>query len=177
MKILKVIKKIVLGILAAIFFSFVIINTVLLLNINKYGVTQFGDLTIVPIKNKITSDKYQKGDIVIVEQRTLDNISVGNEIFVYKTQKTGAPIIDFGIVGEVHIEDEALSFENGATYSADLIVGAANKVYNDVGTIYNFFQSTWGFFFFILLPSFLIFIYELYAIITEIKYGREETLK
>lgn len=176
MKALKLIKKIILGIVVIIFFIFVISNTVLLLNINKYGVTQFENITVIPIKNKVTSNKYQKGDIVLVEQRKLDNISIGDEIFVYKTQKSGAPIIDFGVIGEVHPEDEAVSFENGATYSADLIVGEANKVYNDVGTIFNFFQSTWGFFFFILLPSFLIFIYELYAIIVEIKYGRQETL-
>lgn len=174
MKVLNAIKKLILGIIAIIFFSFVIFNTVLLLNINKYGVTQFDNISIITIKNEVTSENYKKGDVVIVQSKKLENIIIGDEIFVYKTQKTGAPIIDFGIVGEVHNEDDAISFENGATYSSDLMIGSATKIYNNIGTYLNIVQSTWGFLFLILLPSFLIFIYELYAIIVEIKYGKEE---
>lgn len=174
MKVLKVLKSIILGIIAIIYFSFVIFNTILLLNVNKYGVTQFDNITIITIKNEVSSEKYLKGDAVIVETKKLDNIIIGDEIFVYKTQKTGAPIIDFGTVGEIHYEDDAISFENGATYSYDLVIGKASKIYNNIGTFLNIVQSTWGFLFIVLLPSFLIFIYELYAIIVEIKYGKEE---
>ena len=37
-----------------------------------------------------------------------------------------------------------------------------------------FDESKWGFLFIVLVPCFLIFIYEVYALIIEIKYGAEE---
>ena len=166
---MKVVRNFIVGILLTVYFIFVIFNTIILLNINNYGVTQFDDVTLVSIRNEITSDKYKKGDIVLVRYKDITKIVPGDEIFVYKVQKSGRPLIDFGTVGEIHVEESAISFENGATYSMDLSIGSAYKVFPDLGSVYNIVQSSWGFFFLILLPSFLIFIYELYAIIVEIK--------
>ncbi len=173
---MKIIKNIFLGILAVIYFTFVIFNTILLLNINKYKVTQFDDLSVIIIKNNLTSENYKKGDVVLVRNKNLADIKLGDEIFVYKTQKTGAPQIDLGVVGEVHLTEEAISFENGATYSESLLIGSAERVIEKVGTVLGMIQSTWGFFFIVLIPSFLIFIYELYAIIIEVKLNKKNAL-
>ncbi|MDD2504945.1 MAG: hypothetical protein PHF21_01580 [Bacilli bacterium] len=174
---MKVIKKIIFGILAVTYFLFVIINTILMLNINKYGSTQFDDKTFVVIRSEISSDKYLKGDLVITKKPKLSEIEIGDEIFVYKIKRDGSPVIDLGIIGDLHPDNDAISFENGASYQMDLVLGKTEKIYNNIGHYYGLVQSQWGFLFVILIPSFLLFIYELYAIIVEIKYGKPEANK
>ena len=175
MKVVKVIKNIVVGFLLIAFFGFAITITITLLNLNKYGVTQFNDTSLIVIKEEISSDKYQKGDLVTVNQKKIDKIKPGDEIFIYKVKKDGGVSIDVGIIGEVHKENDAISFENGSTYDMKYAAGEANKIYsNNIGNYYSLFQSKWGFLFIILVPSFLIFVYEIYALVVEVKYGKDE---
>lgn len=175
MKVLNAIKKIVIGILAIIFFSFAILMTVLLLNYNKYGVTKFGSTSLILINDEISSDNYEKGDLVLVETAKIEDIIIGDEVFSYKVDSDGIASIDVGTIGEVHNAEDAIVFENGSTYAMQFVVGKASKTYSDIGTYLSIVESKWGFLFIILVPSFLIFINQLYTLIVEIKYGSEET--
>ena len=74
MKVLNIIKSIILGILFVVYFTFVIIMTVLLLNFNDYGVTQFGNTSFIIIDDEISNDNYVKGDLVIVEKEKIEKI-------------------------------------------------------------------------------------------------------
>ena len=174
---MKIVKKIIVGFIAAVYFIFVIINTILMLNINNYGVTQFDDKTLVVIKSDISSEKYLKGDLIIVHKPRFSEIEIGDELFIYKIKKDGTPVIDLGVVGDLHARDESISFENGASYEMEYVIGQAENIYNNIGKYFGLVQSQWGFLFIILIPSFLIFIYELYAIIVEVKYGKPEHKK
>ncbi len=173
MNVLKKIKSFILTVLGVVFFAFALAMTILLLNYNKYGVTQFGETSIVLIKNKITSDHFQKGDLVIVEAQTLDTINVGDEVFAYKVNKDESVTIDVGVVGNIYKDSNAIVFENGSSYDMEYVAGTAVKKYEKWGGILAFITSKWGFLFLILVPGFLIFIYELYALIVEIKYGSD----
>ena len=55
----------------------------------------------------------------------------------------------------------------------DYVIGGSEKVYHEIGKYFGIVQSQWGFLFIILVPS-LIFVYELYAIIVEVKYGKPD---
>lgn len=174
MKALKMIKKILIGIVVAIYFAFVIFMTVLLLNYNKYGVTQFENKSLIIIRDEISTNNYKKGDLVIVQSKKINNIKVGDEIFTYQIAANGEVNIDLGIVGEVHEEEQAITYENGSNYSMDFVIGSAEKTYEKVGNYLSVIESKWGFLFIVLVPSFLIFIYEVYNLIVEIKYGADE---
>lgn len=174
MKVLETIKSIFVTILGVIFFLFALSMTLLLLNYNDYGVTQFGDTSLILIKGDVSSENYTKGDLVIVEAKKLKDLEVGDELFTYNVAKDHSVSIDLGIIGEIYTEEDAISFENGSTYSSEFIAGQATKIYHNVGTFISLVTSQWGFLFVVLVPGFLIFIYELYALIVEIKYGDEE---
>jgi hypothetical protein len=176
MKIVKIIKKIIIWVLAIAFFAFAITMTALLLNYNKYGVTQIDKTSLILIRDEISSDNYQKGDLVIVEGKKIDAISEGDELFAYKVDKDGNVSIDLGIVDKIHTEENAISLKNGATYSMTFIVGKASKVYDNIGTYLSIIESKWGFLFIILVPSLLILIYEIYTLVVEIKYGSDENV-
>lgn len=174
MKVVEVIKKVFLTTLTVMFFAFAIIMTFLLLNFNDYGVTKVGSTSLVIINDDIASEKYKKGDLVIVEEKRLRNIKVGDELFVYRIDSRGKANIELGNVGQVHEDSEAISFENGDNYSYEFIIGIAQNKYSGIGTFLSIVESKWGFLFAILVPSFLFFIYQVYALIVEIKYGDQE---
>ena len=174
MKGLKVIKKIFLGIIGVIFFVFAVTMSIFLLNRNKFGVTEFNNTSYLAIKEKLAYDNYQKGDLVLVEKKKIKNINPGVEIFIYQVDSTGVVSIDVGIIGATDLEANNVSFEGGATYAMEFIMGEASKVYKNVGTYLSIIQSTWGFLFMIVVPCFLIFIHQIYVLVVEVKYGKEE---
>ena len=173
-KVLETIKKILIGIIGTAYFIFALIMTILLLNYNDYGVTQFGNKSLVIINDEIASENYEKGDLVIVEGKRVDKIELGEEIFTYRIDSRGIPSIQVGIVGDIYIEDDAIAFENGETYSMEFVAGVGTESYEHLGTALSIIESQWGFLFIVLVPCFLIFIYEVYSLIVEIKYGAEE---
>ena len=173
-KIIKKIKSFIAGVLMLIFFIFAISMTMLLLNYNKFGLTQFGDTTFVIINDSISSETFKKGDLVLVKAQKLTDLEIGNEIFVYRVNSDGSVSIELGKVGEIYPEEDAVAFENGDIFSNQFVIGTADEIYNDIGTYLAIIESKWGFLFIVLVPCLLIFIYELYALIVEIKYGADE---
>ena len=57
MKVIEKIKKVLLGIVIVVFSCFAIFMTILLLNYNDYGVTEFGDTSLIIIKREISSER------------------------------------------------------------------------------------------------------------------------
>lgn len=172
--VLKKIKSIFSLMLGVCFFAFALAMSLLLLNYNKYGLTQFGDTTLIIINGNLTSEDFKRGDLVLVESRNLDRLNVGENAFAYRVDGQGRVSIELGKIGKVYKEENAISFENGSTFDAEFLAGVPYKTYVNVGRFLSVVESKWGFLFIILVPCFLIFIYEVYALIIEIKYGAEE---
>ena len=82
--------------------------------------------------------------------------------------------IEFGVVGKVYESENDISFENGSTFDMKLVIGTPEKVYKNIGSVLSIVNSKWGFLFIILVPCFLIFIYQIYELVIEIKFGKEE---
>ncbi len=171
---MKIVKKIIIATVVVLFFAFAILMSIVLLNHNDYGVPQFGDTTLVVINNNISSTKYEEGDLVIVKAKRLDKIQVGDEIFGYRKMEDDSIELDFGIIGEVFVDEGGISYENGTQFTMAYVAGEATEVYKGIGTFLAIIQSTWVFLFVIVVPCFLIFIYQIYALIIEIKYGTDE---
>ena len=174
MKILQAIKKILLVALGVAYFTFALIMTLLLLNFNDYGVTQFGDTSLVILSERVSSDEFKKGDLVIVENVDVRDLKVGETIFTYSIDGKGVAHIEIGKVGEIYPDERAVSFENGDTFSQEFVAGVNVKTYHNLGLFLSIIESQWGFLFLVLVPCFLLFIYQVYALIVEIKYGAEE---
>lgn len=174
-KVLQAIKNFIVGVIGCMFFAFAISITILLLNYNKYGLTQFESTTFVMISDLISSETFKKGDLVLVKSKKIADLKVGEEIFVYRMVSNNKIIVEVGKVGQIYLEEDAVAFENGDIFSTEFIIGTPNKTYNKIGTYLSIVESKWGFLFTILVPCLLIFIYEIYALIVEIKYGAEES--
>ena len=174
MKTLKTIKNILMGTVITVFYAFALLMTVLLLNFNKYGVTEFGDTSLIILEQEISNENYSKGDLIIVQKPRYDLINKGDEIFTYSVNNKGVAFVEVGKVGEKHDNEQAISFENGASFSDEFIIGKATKTYKNLGTFLSIVESKWGFLFIVLVPGFVVFLYEIYALIIEIKYGDDD---
>ena len=174
MKILRLIKNIILSILGIIFFTFAIAMTVFVLNYNKFGVAEINENSFLLIKEDLSNAKYKKGDLVIVKNKKISRINVGDEIFTYKLETGGAVSVNVGIIEEIFIEESAVSYENGEYYSMEFVIGTADKIIPKIGDILSLILNRWGFLFVIVLPIFFIFISQIYSLIVEIKYGDED---
>ena len=181
MKALEAIKKVFVGLLGMAFFIFALGMTILLLAYNDYGLTQFGSKTWILMTHDIYSENFSKGDLVIVESRGFtkglgyaDKVEVGDEIFAARVDAYGNVFIEVGIVGKLYEDENAIAFENGSTFDIKFVIGEAVDSYPTIGGILSIITSKWGFLFLVLVPCFLIFIYEIYSLIIEIKYGDEE---
>lgn len=174
MKVIEKIKKVLIGVFIFAFSCFAIFMTVLLLNYNDYGVTEIGDKSFIIIAREISSKKYKKGDLVITEKVAYDAIKKGDEVFAYSVDGKQKVNIEVGEVADLYPKDKTIAFKNGAGFSQEFIAGKAIKTYEGVGTYLSFIESKWGFLFIVLVPCFIIFIYEIYALIVEIRYGDEE---
>lgn len=175
MKAIKVIKNIVISIVLVVFFAFTITMTILLLNYNKFGVTQFDDVSLLIIKKNFSSETYPKDSLVFVESKKVTDYKIGEEVFTYHLDGTGGVDIQLGVVGQIYEKDDAIAFKNGGTYSSQFIIGTGYKIYPGLGKILSIIESKWGFLFIILVPNFFLFIYQLYSLIIRIKYNKEET--
>ena len=95
-KVFKIIKKIIITIIALIYFSFVLAMSMLLLNYNKYGVTEFNGTSLIILKEDVNNEKYEKGDLLVIQYKDIKNIQIGDEIFVYRIRDNKDVAIDFG---------------------------------------------------------------------------------
>lgn len=171
MKVLEAIKNFIIFVVGVAYFAFALFMTVLLLNYNRFNITQFGNDSLVMINENISNEAYQKGDLVIVKKVKFEEMEKGQYLFTYRIDNRRVATIQVGKIGTIYEEEKAITFENGETYSDEFIAGVEVKKYPKIGGILSVIESKWGFLFIVLVPCFLIFIYEVYSLIVEIKYG------
>lgn len=174
-KTLKIVRNIIIGVFLFIYLSFIVIISTLLLNRNEYGVTQFGDKALIIIDEQVTSDKYKKGSLVIVESKKINELNVNEEIFVYKTNKKENKLqIIISKIGKINDEknNSYIVLENdGTSWGEDFIAGTAVTTYEKIGNFLSFIESKWMFFCLLIVPCFFILLYEIHLVIVTIKFG------
>lgn len=169
---MKKILNILLGLIGIVYFIVVIGVTTCLICYNDYKVTVFGDKSLIIIDN---DDKYSNGDLVVFEK---GDVQVGDEIFFYEVTN-GVASINVGNVTEIEkVTDSESTFtinENHDISSESLIGKTADaKVYSKVGKVLSVLESKFGFLILVILPTLLLFLYEVYRLIIEIKTPIEE---
>lgn len=155
--------------------------TVLLLSYNDYHCSVLGGYTFVLVTDDELEDYgYAKGSLVLVEETKPKNINPGDGIFLYKVISPSEFEINYA---EVILKDESKGqydvsyvLEGGIVLEHEDVIGSAKKakVIPHMGTILSILESRYGYLFLIVVVSFIAFLYEIYELIMEIKYGERE---
>jgi len=168
-------KKIIRNIVIVLYAIIAISVTICLLSYNEYKVTVFGQTSLVIIDSDKLEPEYNKGDLVIVDGSK--EIKIGDKIFFYNKQLaiTVAEITKMTTVSETQV---TYTLEGDVPLSSDYVIGNAEGVtaIGKLGSIMGVLESKWGFLLLVVLPAVIAFLYQIFAVITEVKgnKGNEE---
>ena len=173
---MKVVGKILLGIIGSIYLVIVVFLTACLLNYNDYNVTQFSRDTLIIIGKDAIGD-YQEGDLVVVYRNLNKDINAGDYVFFYNTTSK-ENVISYAkveLAEQVTSTETTFTIEGGYKLSSEYIIGkdSTAKTYHKVGKVLSILESRWGFLMFVIFPVLLVFMYEIYAFIMELKESKK----
>lgn len=174
---MKKVGKIILKSVEVLIILYVIMISTVLLCRNKYGYTQFGDKTIVTMGQKDTKylKEFDKKDLIVLKSVDFDETKVGEEVYYYAIENENY-IIKKGKIsdksGEASNAIYTIEQSDTKDVSNDKVLGKLDKVYSNLGQVLFFLSSRIGFLIFVLLPILVLFIYEIYDFIMEIKFEK-----
>lgn len=171
-KVLRIVRNIIFGVFLVLYLSVIICASTLVLKRNDFGYTQFGNKSLLDIREN--TDKYSKGQLVVVERKSIDNLKAGDEVFIYQTNQTEKTVkIVSSTIKEVFTEENnpyvTINLDDSA-WGQDYIAGQKVKVYDSIGGVLSFVESKWIFFVIFIVPCFFILLYEIYSVIIVIKF-------
>lgn len=171
----KVLKGII-DIIGILYLLVIIFVTACLLCYNDYKVTEmFGYSFIIIDEN---SEKFTDGDLILFKKDEMNEVSLNEEVFFYEVTN-GIPSINCGTVSNiVTISDDEKTFtiNDNHDISSDSLIGrvsSATRV-SKLGKILSILESRFGFLILVILPTLILFLYEIYRVIIEIKTPLDE---
>lgn len=177
---MKNIGKIMLGILIVIYVAIAMFLTTCLLKYNDYKITEFGEKSLIIVSDDVLEEEYKKGSLLIVEKNE-ENIKKGDKIVFYNTyeNQVSIAISDVLLIEKINDKENTYTVDGNYDISSEYIIGSTKdtKVIPVLGTILSILESRVGFLIFIIFPITLAFLYQIYALVIEIKDERKETKK
>ena len=176
---MKKVLKVLLGLLLSVYFIIVIISIVFVLSRNKYGVSRIGSHAYGYITKEIKNDKYKKGDLVIIKDKSFNSIKKEDELFIYKTDKSNNIYISSAVVESVDFDNSFIILKGEfGVYREDSIIGKCVKRISKVGGFFEFITRKNMFLLLIIIPCLGLFIYEIYGIIKNmVSINKEEIIE
>ncbi len=170
---MKLLKKIFVNIIIAVWFAIAFFSTICLLSYNDFGTTVLGKNTLLIIDNDELEPRYKEGDLLVVKRASDSKINVEDEVFYFNSAMNTKTLVFLGKVQNkqnVGKSDVTYTIDNEKVSSEYVIGDVSNvKTYNKLGTVLGALTSKWGFLFFILFPMLFAIIYEVMMIIEQSK--------
>ena len=151
-----------------------ILVTVLLLSFNNYNCSELGPYTFYIVKDDTMEPNYQLGDLLIIKSATDRNIKEGDMLYFYDVIKKDEFIVNyqklmFKTQSSKHI---TYTVEDGSSYDSSYLIGKedGSMTIHGLGAVLAILESRWGYLFFVVIVSLLLFLQELFNLIMEIKH-------
>ena len=174
---MKKVLKVLFSFVGFIYFIVAIFAIVCLLKKNDYGYPQFGNSVLFSVEEKIAEANYEVGDLVILTKPNNDDVKINDMVFFYDTEFAKNTLNLGTIVNREVINEKETTFSvHGKSFSSEFLAGKVSDStrYKTIGGILNVLLSRWGFFLIIIVPFFVMFMIEIFAIYTELKYGSKK---
>lgn len=172
---MKKIIKTILWLVVALMLIIDVALTLYLLHYNKYNVSVIGETSLLIMNNKI--DKFEKGDLLLVKKTPNSELKVGDHIFFYDTTEKEV-VVNYGKINEVNENpglDSVFVMNEKYLLGYDNVIGKGETatVYSGIGSIIGVLASRWVFLIVIILPITVLFLFQLYLLLNEIKKAKK----
>ena len=153
---------------------YVIFITSCILCRNKFGYTQFSDMTFITVNDSNTKfiQGSKPGDLLIVrgQQTGLDK---GDLIYYYITVDEKY-VVRTGVIGSKTEDDYSalyvLNDEEKTSVASNRVIGKYVSTHPEKGSVLEVLESRFGFLFLVLLPILIVFIYQVYQLVIVARY-------
>lgn len=163
-------KKTIKKIIFIIYIVIAVIVTLLLLAYNDFKVSQFGNYTLLIMKDDSLSPEFNKGELLILDKD--DEILTGRKVFFYNTvdQKVEIKLATVEEVERVTSTEKTYTLEGEKKISSEYVLGSANTagVIPYVGSVLGVLESKWGFLFLVVLPAIILVINQIGIVFSNI---------
>lgn len=159
--------------IVAVYLVAAVFLTVCLLNYNKYHITELGKNSLIIVSDDDLEPNYVKNDLVVVYKNNNEDIKSGDYIFFYNAYQNQVSV-NLGKViktSRVNEKEYTYTLEGNLEISSQYVIGKSetSKTYSNMGLVLKDLESRLGFLLIIILPILVLFIYQIYAVILEIK--------
>lgn len=178
---MKKVGKFLANILIVAYAVIAIVVTILLLSYNDYHDSVIGGYTFILLTDdELEEYGFEEGSLVLVKETKPKNIKEGDYIFVYRYITTSqferkyAQVLAKDTSGGEYKTQYIL--DGNTIIDHEDVIGSTKdmKVIPHLGTILSILESRYGYLFLIVVVSFIAFLYEIYELIMEVKYGERE---
>ena len=177
---MKIVKKVVIDTVLAVWFLLAVISIVCLLSYNEFATTQLGKYTLLIIDDNGMKEKYgyEEGDLLIVKRDADSTMKPGDYAFYYDANKRTSVLVYTGKINSITpVTPGESTFDiDGVKVSGEYVIGTMNQVgvYHHAGTILGIMTSKWGFMFLVIFPTLFAIIYEIMMIIELTRNNKNE---
>ena len=175
-------KKILSSILFIIYVAIVITVTILLLSYNEYMCSEINGYTLYIVNDDSLEPLYVKGDLLIIKQASArNNVEIGDNLYFYQNVTNNEFYVKYGELTNIekYGTRTVYTIDEKYQYDSSYLIGKeeGTLVYHNLGTILGILESRWGYLFFVVIITLLLFLEELYELYMEVKYGNEIVVK
>lgn len=163
-------KKIVENIVIVVLIAVISLMSVLLLSYNEYHVSQFGNKSLLIANSDLLN--YKKGSLLVVKMVNGYDIDENDYVFYCDTTSNDVITVLSKVKSVIKNKDDyKVILTNGIEVDSKYILGTnkSTKEYKNIGSVLKIFESKIGNLVLIVIPAFLLFIYELVNVILEYK--------
>lgn len=153
---------------------YVIFITSCILCRNKFGYTQFGDMTFITVNDNNAKfiQNSESGDLLIVKSQQT-GLDKGDLIYYYVTVDEKY-VVRTGVVESKTEDDYAalyvLNDDDKTSVASNRVIGKYVSFHKDKGKVLDVLESRIGFLFLVLLPILVVFIYQIYQLVIVARY-------
>lgn len=167
------------GILVIPYVLLALFVTACLVRYNDYGISVFGKTSLIIVEDDSLEPNFSEGDLLIVKKNDSSEVNANDYIFFYNMYEKQVSVNYGKIVGKEDLEgttETTYTLEGNELLSSEYFIGKGDTTirYKKMGAVLNFLESRWGYLFVFILPILVMFIYEIYAIVKEVKNASED---
>lgn len=182
---MKKLLSILFDIVIVIIIVLAVLLTFMSLNTNDKGITSIKGYMFFNIQTDSMEPTIKVGDLIISRESNFDDVKVG-DVISFLAKEEDETIIKTHRVTIVDEVDGIISLTTKGDHNdtvdslaveRDSFVGVyEGKRVSKLGGVFTFLQSRFGFFLFIILPLFAVFVYQLYKFIAVIVDGKKREI-